>query len=170
MTSSISAAVQQRRQMLLNVENLRGRVHQVLKCVINLHIEFLVLESDVAALLDEVREFNDDHEEMLRLDRMIEALRNYSGPTICHEWPYPLIFKGTIDEAHVAQILNASELELDRELEKMANGRESSQWETDMSAAHRRSKLRWFTRRSSRKRVDRSKELQLSEALTESSP
>ncbi|KAH8296870.1 hypothetical protein KR054_012321, partial [Drosophila jambulina] len=163
MTSSISAAVQQRRQMLLSVENLRGRVRQVLKCVINLHIEFLVLDSDVAALLDEVREFNEDHEEMLRLDRMIEALRDYSGPTICHEWPYPLIFKGTIDEAHVAQILNASDLELDRELEKMVNGKDCIQLGSEINASQRRSKLRWFSKRSSRKRADRSKEIQLSE-------
>ncbi|KAH8266192.1 hypothetical protein KR038_008717 [Drosophila bunnanda] len=170
MTSSISAAVQQRRQMLLNVENLRGRVRQVLKCVINLHIEFLVLESDVAALLDEVREFNDDHEEMLRLDRMIEALRNYSGPTICHEWPYPLIFKGTIDEAHVAQILNASDQELDRELEKVVKGRDGIQLVSEMGVPHRRSKLRWFSRKNSRKRADRSKEIEQSEGLTEPSP
>ncbi|XP_037719604.1 uncharacterized protein LOC119553341 [Drosophila subpulchrella] len=161
MTEPISAAVQRRRQLLHSVESLRGRVRQVLKCVINLHIEFLVLESDVAALLDEVREFNDDHEEMRRLDRMIEALRDYSGPTICHEWPYPLIFKGTIDEAHVAQILNASELDKDLEegLVKVSNGRNCLQLETDLVTTQRRSKILWFSRRSSRKRAERSKEL-----------
>ncbi|KAM8710268.1 hypothetical protein ACLKA7_016975 [Drosophila subpalustris] len=105
-------AVQQRRQLLRSVENLRGRVRQVLKCVINLHIEFLVLESNVTVLLDEVRSLNDDYAEVQRLDSLIETLRDYNGPTICHEWPYPLIFKGTIDEAHVAQILN-KELELE---------------------------------------------------------
>jgi len=70
-----------------------------------------VLESNVAVLLEEVRSLNDDYAEVQRLDRLIETLRDYGGPTICHEWPYPLIFKGTIDEAHVAQILN-NELEL----------------------------------------------------------
>ncbi|XP_023037375.1 uncharacterized protein LOC6638953 isoform X2 [Drosophila willistoni] len=95
MTSpSISAAVQRRRQLLQNVESLCGRV----------------LESNVAALLDEVRAFNDDYAEIERLDALIETLRDYNGPTVCHEWPYPLIFKGTIDEAHLAQILNAAEL------------------------------------------------------------
>ncbi|XP_030372969.1 uncharacterized protein LOC115622962 [Scaptodrosophila lebanonensis] len=105
----ISAAMERRRRLLCTVENLRGRVRQVLKCVINLHIEFLVLESNVAALLDDVRALNADCIERERLDRLIETLRNYNGPTICHEWPYPLIFKGTIDEAHVAQVLNAAE-------------------------------------------------------------
>lgn len=60
----------------------------------------------MAALLDEVRSLNDEYAEMQRLDRLIDTLREYGGPTIYHEWPYPLIFKGTIDEAHVAQILN----------------------------------------------------------------
>ncbi|KAH8242191.1 hypothetical protein KR026_007884 [Drosophila bipectinata] len=153
MTSPISAAVQRRRQLLCRVESLRGRVRQVLKCVINLHIEFLVLESDVAALLDEVREFNDDCEEMRRLDAMIEALRDYSGPTVCHEWPYPLIFKGTIDEAHVAQILNARELELDPELglEKVSQRKD---------AYHKRSRLLRFVRRSHRKQTERSNDLE----------
>ncbi|XP_017014188.2 uncharacterized protein [Drosophila takahashii] len=162
MTEPISAAVQRRRQLLHSVESLRGRVRQVLKCVINLHIEFLVLESDVAALLDEVREFNDDHEEMRRLDRMIEALREYSGPTICHEWPYPLIFKGTIDEAHVAQILNDLEEE-EKELVKVSSGANCIQLksESDVVTAQRRSKILWFSRRrSSRKRAERLKELQ----------
>lgn len=68
-----------------------------------------VLESNVAAILDEVRSLNDDYAEVQRLDRLIETLREYGGPTIYHEWPYPLIFKGTIDEAHVAQILNTIE-------------------------------------------------------------
>ncbi|KAH8408684.1 hypothetical protein KR215_010853 [Drosophila sulfurigaster] len=109
-----SNAVQQRRQLLRNVESLRGRVRQVLKCVINLHIEFLVLESNVAVLLDEVRSLNDDFAEVERLDRLIDTLRDYNGPTICHEWPYPLIFKGTVDKA---QILNEElELELDLDL------------------------------------------------------
>ncbi|ALC43063.1 CG13707 [Drosophila busckii] len=105
-TCSTTPTQQQQQQLLGNVQKQRGRVHQVLKCVINLHIEFLMLESEVAALLSEVRTLNDDFAEVQRLDSLIEALRNYSGPTICHEWPYPLIFKGTIDEAHVAQILN----------------------------------------------------------------
>ncbi|KAH8349597.1 hypothetical protein KR084_002335 [Drosophila pseudotakahashii] len=163
MTEPISAAVQRRRQLLHSVESLRGRVRQVLKCVINLHIEFLVLESDVAALLDEVREFNDDHEEMRRLDRMIEALRNYSGPTICHEWPYPLIFKGTIEEAHVAQILNDLEEEEEKQLVKVSSGGNCIQLESesDVVTAQRRSKILWLSRkRSSRKRAERSKELQ----------
>ncbi|XP_032574794.1 uncharacterized protein LOC6610833 [Drosophila sechellia] len=158
MTEPISAAVQRRRQLLRSVESLRGRVRQVLKCVINLHIEFLVLESDVAALLDEVREFNDDHEEMRRLDRMIEALRDYSGPTICHEWPYPLIFKGTIDEAHVAQILNASDLDLDTKLVKVSGGRNCIHVESDVATTQRRSRLLWFSRRSRGKRAERLKE------------
>ncbi|XP_017070631.1 uncharacterized protein LOC108107581 [Drosophila eugracilis] len=157
MMEPISAAVQQRRQLLRSVESLRGRVRQVLKCVINLHIEFLVLESDVTALLNEVREFNDDHEEMQRLDRMIEALRDYSGPTICHEWPYPLIFKGTIDEAHVAQILNASELDMAEELVKVSNGSNCIPLESDVVTARRRSRMLWFSRR---KRIERLKELQ----------
>ncbi|XP_034483394.1 uncharacterized protein LOC117788669 isoform X2 [Drosophila innubila] len=72
----------------------------------------MVLDSNVAVLLDEVRSLNDDYAEVQRLDRLIDTLRDYNGPTICHEWPYPLIFKGTIDEAHVAQILN-KELELE---------------------------------------------------------
>lgn len=63
----------------------------------------------MAAILDEVRSLNDDYAEVQRLDRLIETLREYGGPTICHEWPYPLIFKGTIDEAQVAQILNTIE-------------------------------------------------------------
>ncbi|XP_016965004.1 uncharacterized protein LOC108034583 [Drosophila biarmipes] len=162
MTEPISAAVQRRRQLLHSVESLRCRARQVLKCVINLHIEFLVLESDVAALLDEVREFNDDHEEMRRLDRMIEALRDYSGPTICHEWPYPLIFKGTIDEAHVAQILNASELEmeLEQELVKVSSGGNCRHLDSDLVTRQRRPKMLWFSRRSSRKRAERAKEAQ----------
>lgn len=117
-----------------------------------------MLESDVAALLDEVREFNDDHEEMQRLDRMIEALRDYSGPTICHEWPYPLIFKGTIDEAHVAQILNASELDLNTKLVKVSGGRNCIHVESDVVTAQRRSRLLWFSRRNRGKRAERLKE------------
>ncbi|XP_015043754.1 uncharacterized protein [Drosophila pseudoobscura] len=148
MTSPISTAVQRRRQLLHSVESLRGRVRQVLKCVINLHIEFLVLESNVAALLDEVRALNDDHEEMLRLDKLIETLRDYSGPTICHEWPYPLIFKGTIDEAHVAQILNGSELEV------ASSGKDYIQLESGTGASvttSKRSRFLRFPRGSSRK-------------------
>uniref|UniRef100_W8B9U6 Uncharacterized protein n=1 Tax=Ceratitis capitata TaxID=7213 RepID=W8B9U6_CERCA len=104
MTTEMSINVKQRH--LLTIEKLRNRVHQMLKCVINLHIEFLVLESNVNQLIDDVRDFNEELTEVQRLDALISALRNYSGPTICHEWPYPLIFKGTIDDADVAQILN----------------------------------------------------------------
>ncbi|CAD7004041.1 uncharacterized protein LOC101451021 [Ceratitis capitata] len=104
MTTEMSINVKQRH--LLTIEKLRNRVHQMLKCVINLHIEFLVLESNVNQLIDDVRDFNEELMEVQRLDALISALRNYSGPTICHEWPYPLIFKGTIDDADVAQILN----------------------------------------------------------------
>lgn len=91
---------------LLTIEKLRNRVRQMLKCVINLHIEFLVLESNVNTMMDDVKSFNEELLEVQRLDALISALRDYSGPTICHEWPYPLIFKGTIDDADVAQILN----------------------------------------------------------------
>ncbi|XP_034655181.1 uncharacterized protein LOC117892957 isoform X1 [Drosophila subobscura] len=151
MTSPISTAVQRRRQLLHSVESLRGRVRQVLKCVINLHIEFLVLESDVAALLDEVRALNDDHEEMQRLDRLIETLRDYSGPTICHEWPYPLIFKGTIDEAHVAQILNggSSELEVPSSYPREYN----MQLESNTDASKRSRFLRFPRKSSSSRRL-----------------
>ncbi|XP_017864385.1 PREDICTED: uncharacterized protein LOC108614671 [Drosophila arizonae] len=137
-----------RRQLLRSVESLRGRVCQILNCVINLHIEFLVLESNVAALLDEVRCLNDDYAEVQRLDQLIEALRDYGGPTICHEWPYPLIFKGTIDEAHVAQILNTTELvpepspttvSAKNELLKQTEG-------SELAGLSRRSKLWRFTR------------------------
>ncbi|XP_039963536.1 uncharacterized protein LOC126762494 isoform X1 [Bactrocera neohumeralis] len=104
MTSETSINVMQRH--LLTIEKLRNRVRQMLKCVINLHIEFLVLESNVNTMMDEVKSFNEELLEVQRLDALISALRDYSGPTICHEWPYPLIFKGTIDDADVAQILN----------------------------------------------------------------
>lgn len=104
MTSETSINVMQRQ--LLTIEKLRNRVRQMLRCVINLHIEFLVLESNVNEMMDDVRSFNEELLEVQRLDALISALRDYSGPTICHEWPYPLIFKGTIDEADVAQILN----------------------------------------------------------------
>jgi len=50
MTEPISAAVQRRRQLLRSVESLRGRVRQVLKCVINLHIEFLVIDRRTSSL------------------------------------------------------------------------------------------------------------------------
>ncbi|XP_037939540.1 uncharacterized protein LOC119673359 [Teleopsis dalmanni] len=106
MASDISSISSMKRH-LLTVEKLRDRVRNVLKCVINLHIEILVLESNVTQLLDEVRDFNADLLEVQRLDTLIDTLRNYNGPTICHEWPFPLIFKGTIDEADVAQILNS---------------------------------------------------------------
>ncbi|XP_017053047.1 uncharacterized protein LOC108096174 isoform X2 [Drosophila ficusphila] len=96
---------------------------------------------------------------MRRLDRMIEALRDYSGPTICHEWPYPLVFKGTIDEAHVAQILNASELELDEELVKASGESECIKLESEVVTAQRRPRILWFSRRSSRRRAERTKEL-----------
>ncbi|XP_034122027.1 uncharacterized protein LOC117579961 isoform X2 [Drosophila guanche] len=134
MTSPISTAVQRRRQLLHSVESLRGRV----------------LESDVAALLDEVRALNDDHEEMQRLDRLIETLRDYSGPTICHEWPYPLIFKGTIDEAHVAQILNGggSELEVPTSYPKEYNIQLESNTEHS-----KRSRFLRFPRRTSSRRL-----------------
>ncbi|XP_054735534.1 uncharacterized protein LOC129242749 [Anastrepha obliqua] len=93
-------------QHLLTIEKLRTGVRQMLKCVINLHIDILVLESNVSQLIDDVKDLNDELLEVQRLDALITALRNYSGPTICHEWPYPLIFKGTVDDADVAQILN----------------------------------------------------------------
>ncbi|EDW58269.2 uncharacterized protein [Drosophila virilis] len=143
------SAVLRRRQLLRSVESLRLRVRQVLNCVINLHIEFLVLESNVAALLDEVRSINDDYAEVHRLDSLIEALRNYNGPTICHEWPYPLIFKGTIDEAHVAQILNTTETVPESPCAKD----ELLLLQSGISASKmtRRSKLWWFTRTRSTK-------------------
>ncbi|XP_011186632.1 uncharacterized protein LOC105214742 isoform X1 [Zeugodacus cucurbitae] len=102
-TTSINAMQRQ----LLTIDKLRNRVRQMLRCVINLHIEFLVLESNVNQMMDDVKSFNEELLEVQRLDALISALRDYSGPTICHEWPYPLIFKGTIDDADVAQILNA---------------------------------------------------------------
>ncbi|XP_036337721.1 uncharacterized protein LOC118747724 isoform X1 [Rhagoletis pomonella] len=107
MTTETSINAMQRH--LLTIEKLRTRVRQMLQCVINLHIEFLVLESNVSQLIDEVKDFNDELLEVQRLDELIIALRNYNGPTICHEWPYPLIFKGTIDDADVAQILNGKQ-------------------------------------------------------------
>ncbi|XP_039963537.1 uncharacterized protein LOC126762494 isoform X2 [Bactrocera neohumeralis] len=88
MTSETSINVMQRH--LLTIEKLRNRV----------------LESNVNTMMDEVKSFNEELLEVQRLDALISALRDYSGPTICHEWPYPLIFKGTIDDADVAQILN----------------------------------------------------------------
>ncbi|TDG53313.1 hypothetical protein AWZ03_000128 [Drosophila navojoa] len=149
-----------RRQLLRSVESLRGRVCQILNCVINLHIEFLtllgclsrqwVLESNVAALLDEVRCLNDDYAEVQRLDQMIETLRDYSGPTICHEWPYPLIFRGTIDEAHVAQILNTTEL-VPEPSPATVSAKDELSKRTELEASElaglsRRSKLWRFTR------------------------
>ncbi|XP_075159481.1 uncharacterized protein LOC142232714 [Haematobia irritans] len=91
---------------LLTVEKLRNRVHQILKCVINLHIDILVIESNVNQLIDDVKEFNADLMEVQRLDNLIQTLRDYNGPTICHEWPFPLVYQGTIDEADLAQSLN----------------------------------------------------------------
>ncbi|XP_011186641.1 uncharacterized protein LOC105214742 isoform X2 [Zeugodacus cucurbitae] len=86
-TTSINAMQRQ----LLTIDKLRNRV----------------LESNVNQMMDDVKSFNEELLEVQRLDALISALRDYSGPTICHEWPYPLIFKGTIDDADVAQILNA---------------------------------------------------------------
>lgn len=45
-----SAVQQQRRHLLHSVESLRARVHQVLKCVINLHIEFLVIGKSLKSI------------------------------------------------------------------------------------------------------------------------
>ncbi|XP_065360193.1 intermembrane lipid transfer protein vps13F isoform X2 [Calliphora vicina] len=93
---STTSIVQRHR---LTIEKLRHRVHQILKCV---------LESNVNQLLDEVKEFNADLMEVKRLDDLIETLRDYSGPTIYHEWPFPLVCHATIDEADLAQTLNTS--------------------------------------------------------------
>ncbi|KAM7354949.1 uncharacterized protein ACRADG_001237 [Cochliomyia hominivorax] len=90
----------------LTIEKLRHRVHRILKCVINLHIDILVIESNVNQLLDEVKELNADLMEVKRLDDLIETLRDYSGPTIYHEWPFPLVCQATIDEADLAQNLD----------------------------------------------------------------
>ncbi|XP_055914768.1 uncharacterized protein LOC129947995 [Eupeodes corollae] len=101
------------RQNIMTVEKLRERVRQVLKCVINLHIDILVLESNVNQLIDEVKEFNADLLEVDRLDKLISTLRDYNGPTICHEWPYPLLTNASIDEADIAQTsLSSSRLSL----------------------------------------------------------
>ncbi|XP_067612911.1 uncharacterized protein [Eurosta solidaginis] len=88
MTTEMSINLMQRH--LLTIEKLRTSV----------------LESNVTQLIDDVKDFNDELIEVQRLDALISALRDYNGPTICHEWPYPLIFKGTIEKADVAQILN----------------------------------------------------------------
>lgn len=48
--------------------------------------------------------------EVKRLDNLIEALRDYSGPTIYHEWPFPLVCQAAIDEADLAQSLNTNEV------------------------------------------------------------
>ncbi|XP_013106189.2 uncharacterized protein LOC106086182 [Stomoxys calcitrans] len=95
---------------LLTIEKLRNRVRQILKCVINLHIDILVIESNVNQLIDDVKELNADLMECQRLDNLIQTLRDYNGPTICHEWPFPLVNQGTIDEADLAQSLNSKEL------------------------------------------------------------
>ncbi|KAI8118253.1 hypothetical protein FF38_10314 [Lucilia cuprina] len=105
-TSPSTTSIVQRHR--LTIEKLRHRVHQILKCVINLHIDILVLESNVNQLLDEVKEFNADLMEVKRLDDLIETLRDYSGPTIYHEWPFPLVCQATIDEADLAQTLNTT--------------------------------------------------------------
>lgn len=39
---------------------------------------------------------------MDRLDRLIKTLREFKGPTICHEWPYPLLMESSVDEADIA--------------------------------------------------------------------
>lgn len=109
-----------------------------------------VLESNVAALLDEVRCLNDDYAEAQRLDTLIAALRDYNGPTICHEWPYPLIFKGTIDEAHVAQILNTTEL-VPEPAPAVASAKDELLKQSELEASEmaglgRRSKMWRFTR------------------------
>ena len=57
-----------------------------------------------------MKEFNADLMEVKRLDDLIETLRDYSGPTIYHEWPFPLVCQATIDEADLAQTLNTNEL------------------------------------------------------------
>ncbi|XP_037807434.1 hybrid signal transduction histidine kinase G isoform X2 [Lucilia sericata] len=96
-TSPSTTSIVQRHR--LTIEKLRHRVHQILKCV---------LESNVNQLLDEVKEFNADLMEVKRLDDLIETLRDYSGPTIYHEWPFPLVCQATIDEADLAQTLNTT--------------------------------------------------------------
>lgn len=92
------------------LKEVRRTILSTVKKILNLLNFFYsppqVLESNVNQLIDDVRDFNEELMEVQRLDALISALRNYSGPTICHEWPYPLIFKGTIDDADVAQILN----------------------------------------------------------------
>ncbi|XP_073838330.1 uncharacterized protein [Musca autumnalis] len=95
---------------LLTIEKLRNRVRQILQCVINLHIDILVIESNVNQLIDDVKELNADLMEVQRLDNLIQTLRDYNGPTICHEWPFPLVCQGTIDEADLAQSLNTKEM------------------------------------------------------------
>ncbi|XP_005182296.1 uncharacterized protein LOC101901630 [Musca domestica] len=92
---------------LLTIEKLRNRVRQILQCVINLHIDILVIESNVNQLIDDVKELNADLLEVQRLDNLIQTLRDYNGPTIFHEWPFPLVCQGTIDEADLAQTLNS---------------------------------------------------------------
>lgn len=101
------------RQNIVTVEKLRERVRQVLKCVINLHIDILVLESNVNQLIDEVKEFNADLLEVDRLDKLISTLRDYNGPTIYHEWPYPLLTNANVEDADIAPTsLSSSRLSL----------------------------------------------------------
>lgn len=69
-----------------------------------------MIESNVNQLIDDVKELNADLMEVQRLDNLIETLRDYNGPTICHEWPFPLVYQGTVDEADLAQSLNTNEL------------------------------------------------------------
>ncbi|KAL9904478.1 uncharacterized protein DDB_G0280205 isoform X2 [Glossina fuscipes] len=75
---------------LLTIENLRDRV----------------LESSVNQILDDVKDFKADLNECQRLDNIIQTLRDYDGPTIYHEWPFPVVFQGAVEEADLAQNLN----------------------------------------------------------------
>ncbi|XP_061391398.1 uncharacterized protein LOC133326810 [Musca vetustissima] len=107
---SMSPSTSSVKRHLLTIEKLRNRVRQILQCVINLHIDILVIESNVNQLIDDVKELNADLMEVQRLDNLIQTLRDYNGPTICHEWPFPLVCQGTIDEADLAQSLNTKEM------------------------------------------------------------
>lgn len=53
-----------------------------------------------------MRDFKADLNECQRLDNIIETLRDYDGPTIYHEWPFPVVFQGAVEEADLAQNLN----------------------------------------------------------------
>ncbi|CAD7082791.1 unnamed protein product [Hermetia illucens] len=87
----------------MTVERLRGNVREVLNGVISLHIDILVMEANVSQLIEEVREINADLFETNRLDTLIRLLKDFNGPVICHEWPYPLLVEGNVDEADIAQ-------------------------------------------------------------------